>query len=45
MAAYDEINAVYEQHFQESDPAQTTVGVCELLGGASVTLDAVTALE
>ncbi|ELY98999.1 endoribonuclease L-PSP [Natrialba chahannaoensis JCM 10990] len=45
MDSYDEINAVYEQHFQDTYPARTTVGVCDLLGGASATLDAVVALE
>ncbi|ELY87359.1 endoribonuclease L-PSP [Natrialba hulunbeirensis JCM 10989] len=45
MDSYDEINAVYERHFQEPYPSRTTVGVCDLLGGAAVTLDAVVALE
>ncbi len=45
MDAYDEMNAVYEQHFQDVYPARTTVGVCDLLGGASVTLEAVVAVE
>ena len=45
MDAYEQVNASYEQYFDETYPARTTVGVCELLGGAVVTIDAVVALE
>lgn len=45
MDAYERVNETYEQHFEGSHPARTTVGVCDLLGGASVTVDAVVAIE
>lgn len=45
MDAYEAVNEVYEQYFDETYPARTTVGVCELLGGAAVTVDAVVAIE
>lgn len=44
MDAYEEVNDVYEQSFDETYPARTTVGVRELLGGAAVTIDAVVAV-
>ncbi|WP_228546283.1 hypothetical protein [Halegenticoccus tardaugens] len=43
--AYAEVNEMYEQHSGETYPARMTVGICDLLGGASVTLDAVVAIE
>lgn len=45
MDAYERVNDAYEQYFDETYPARTTVGVCELLGGAAVTVDAVVAIE
>lgn len=39
------MNAAYERYFAEQYPARTTLGVSELLGGASVQLDAVVAVE
>ncbi|WP_455449967.1 RidA family protein [Natrinema thermotolerans] len=45
MDAYGEINDTYEQFFETTCPARTTVGVCELLGGAAVTVDGVIAIE
>ena len=45
MEAYEQVNSTYEQYFEETYPARTTVGVCELLGGAAVTIDAVVAVE
>ncbi|ELY76214.1 hypothetical protein C487_12146 [Natrinema pallidum DSM 3751] len=45
MDAYEEINETYEQFFDTTCPARTTVGVCELLGGAVVTVDGVIAIE
>ncbi|MGZ0748427.1 RidA family protein [Haloparvum sp. AD34] len=45
MDAYERVNDAYEQYFDETYPARTTVGVCELLGGAAVTVDAVIAIE
>jgi 2-iminobutanoate/2-iminopropanoate deaminase len=45
MDAYERVNDSYEQYFDETHPARTTVGVCELLGGAAVTVDAVVAIE
>ena len=45
MDAYEQVNSTYEQYFEETYPARTTVGVCELLGGAAVTIDAVVAVE
>ena len=41
MDAYEQVNSTYEQYFKETYPARITVGVCELLGGAAVTIDAV----
>lgn len=45
MEAYDRLDETYEQYFDDTRPARTTVGVCELLGGAAVTVDAVVAVE
>lgn len=45
MDAYESVNETYERYFEETHPARTTVGACELLGGAAVTIDAVAALE
>ncbi|WP_114578442.1 RidA family protein [Saliphagus sp. LR7] len=45
MDAYESVNEAYKQYFNDTRPARTTVGVCELLGGAAVTVDAVVALE
>lgn len=45
MEAYESVDEAYESYFDETYPARTTVGVCELLGGAAVTIDAVVALE
>ena len=45
MDAYEEVNETYEQYFEETYPARTTVGVCDLLGGSAVTVDAVVAVE
>lgn len=45
MDAYEQVNTTYEHYFEETYPARTTVGVCDLLGGASVTIDAVVAIE
>lgn len=45
MDAYEPVNEAYEAGWEASYPARTTVGVCELLGGAAVTIDAVVAIE
>ena len=45
MDAYEAVNETYERYFEDTYPARTTVGACELLGGAAVTVDAVVALE
>ncbi|MBZ6496310.1 RidA family protein [Natrinema longum] len=45
MDAYRSVNETYEEFFDETQPARTTVGVCELLGGAAVTIDGVVAIE
>lgn len=45
LDAYEDVNAAYERYFAEPYPARTTLGVSELLGGASVQLDAVVAVE
>ncbi|EMA56677.1 RidA family protein [Halococcus thailandensis] len=45
MDAYESVNETYERYFEDTYPARTTVGACELLGGAAVTVDAVAALE
>ncbi|EMA44935.1 endoribonuclease L-PSP [Halococcus saccharolyticus DSM 5350] len=45
MDAYESVNDTYERYFEDTHPARTTVGACELLGGAAVTVDAVAALE
>jgi 2-iminobutanoate/2-iminopropanoate deaminase len=45
MDAYESVNETYERYFDDTYPARTTVGACELLGGAAVTVDAVAALE
>ncbi|WP_084776844.1 RidA family protein [Natronorubrum thiooxidans] len=42
---YDAVNEVYREAFDEQLPARTVVGVSELLGGASIQLDAVAAIE
>lgn len=43
--AYERVDETYERYFEGTYPARTTVGVSELLGGASVTVDAVVAVE
>lgn len=45
MDAYEDVNDTYKQFFDKTCPARTTVGVCELLGGAAVTVDGVIAIE
>lgn len=45
MDTYEQVNETYEQYFDETYPARTTIGVCELLGGATVTIDAVVTIE
>lgn len=45
MDSYERVNETYERYFGETRPARTTVGVSDLLGGASVTVDAVVAVE
>jgi 2-iminobutanoate/2-iminopropanoate deaminase len=45
MDAYERVNDTYEQYFDKTYPARTTIGVCELLGDAAVTVDAVVAIE
>ena len=45
MDAYDAVNETYEEWFGETYPARTTISVCELLGDAAVTVDAVVAIE
>lgn len=45
MDAYESVNETYERYFEDTYPARTTVGACELLGGAAVTVNAVAALE
>lgn len=45
MDAYESVNQTYKQFFDGTYPARSTVGVCELLGGATVTVDAVVAVE
>jgi 2-iminobutanoate/2-iminopropanoate deaminase len=45
MDAYESVDETYERYFEDTHPARTTVGACELLGGAAVTVDAVVALE
>lgn len=45
MDAYESVNETYERYFEDTYPARTTIGACELLGGAAVTVDAVAALE
>ena len=45
MGAYESVNETYERYFEDTYPARTIVGACELLGGAAVTVDAVAALE
>lgn len=44
MAAYDEVNEVYELFFESDPPARVAVGVAELPSGAQVEIDAVVAL-
>ncbi|WP_241434721.1 RidA family protein [Natrialba asiatica] len=39
MDAYEDVNDTYEQFFAKTCPARTTVGICELLGGAAVTVE------
>ena len=45
MDAYESVNETYERYFEDTYPTRTTVGACELLGGATVTADAAAALE
>jgi 2-iminobutanoate/2-iminopropanoate deaminase len=45
MDAYESVNDTYEQYFDGTYPARTTIGVCELLGDAAVTVNAVVAIE
>ncbi|QRV13524.1 RidA family protein [Haloterrigena salifodinae] len=45
MDAYEDVDETYQSYFDETHPARTTVGVCDLLGGAAVTVDAVVAIE
>jgi len=45
LEQYDAVNEVYRKAFDEQLPARAVVGVSELLGGASVQLDAVAAIE
>ena len=45
MDAYEQVNETDERYFEETYPARTTVGACELLGGAAVTVNAVVAVE
>jgi len=45
LEQYDAVNEVYREAFDEQLPARAVVGVSELLGGASVQLDAVAAIE
>ncbi|QSX00311.1 RidA family protein [Haloterrigena alkaliphila] len=45
MDAYEAVDEIYRAYFDETRPARTTVGVCDLLGGAAVTVDAVVAIE
>jgi 2-iminobutanoate/2-iminopropanoate deaminase len=45
MDADESVSETYKRYFEEPHPARTTVGACELLGGATVTIDAVVALE
>lgn len=45
LEQYDAVNEVYREAFGEQLPARSVVGVSELLGGASVQLDAVAAIE
>ena len=41
MSAFNEMNAVYEQHFRRPYPARTTICVAALPLGAAVEMDAV----
>ncbi|SHH60589.1 hypothetical protein SAMN05443636_2971 [Halobaculum gomorrense] len=45
MDAYTFVNDAYERYVDGEVPARTTVDVCDLLGGAAVTVDGVVALE
>ena len=45
MDAYESVNETYERYFEDTYPTRTTVGACELLGGATVTANAAAALE
>ena len=45
MDACESVNETYERYFEDTYPTRTTVGACELLGGATVTADAAAALE
>ncbi|MFD1589515.1 RidA family protein [Halorientalis brevis] len=42
---YEAVNDAYQAAFDEQLPARAVVGVSELLGGASVQVDAVAAIE
>jgi 2-iminobutanoate/2-iminopropanoate deaminase len=44
MAAFDEVNAVYERYFEADPPARVALAVAGLPKGALVELDAVIAL-
>lgn len=45
MDAYEQVNETYDRFFDETYPSRSTVGVCDLLGGAAVMVDAVVAIE
>jgi 2-iminobutanoate/2-iminopropanoate deaminase len=45
MNAYEQANSTYEQCFDEEYSICTTVGVCELLGGAAVPINTAAAVE
>jgi 2-iminobutanoate/2-iminopropanoate deaminase len=44
MAAFSEINAVYESFFESDPPARVAIGVAALPRGAKVEIDAVVAI-
>jgi len=39
--AHEQVDNTYEQYFKEMCSARATVGVCELLGGAAIIINAV----
>lgn len=45
LSQYESVNNVYRGAFDEQLPARAVVGVSELLGGATVQLEAVAAIE